>query len=270
MADDLDHVKSGAAVAGSLRRVGRRATTKIDSKAAVKGRSRGAPGSSHNPAAGGKCTQNRFRHKVSPELKRKALDALHKHEGNRRLAAKTAGVNLTTLDDWRRKDSEFAADWDAILADVMRKLRAQPRDERGRCKRSPLPHGGMGTAENKEIALAYLAAGATHAVAAAAIGVHRFTMRNWCKSDPGYAERFKEAVEAGIDLLEEEAIRRARDGVLRPVFYKGKVIGHVREYSDQLLMLLLIGKRPNVYGRRSAKAALLEAGHGIVEVRWKE
>lgn len=47
--------------------------------------------------------------------------------------------------------------------------------------------------------------------------------------------------------LEAEARRRAVDGVLEPVFYKGEVVGSVRRYSDALLMFLLKGANPDRY-----------------------
>jgi len=46
----------------------------------------------------------------------------------------------------------------------------------------------------------------------------------------------------GIDRLEAEAIRPARDGVKRPVL--GQVVGYIQEYSDTLFKFLLETKRP--------------------------
>ena len=42
-----------------------------------------------------------------------------------------------------------------------------------------------------------------------------------------------------IEKLEAEADRRGVKGVVKPVLYKGKVVGSIREYSDALLMLRL-------------------------------
>ena len=47
--------------------------------------------------------------------------------------------------------------------------------------------------------------------------------------------------------LEEEARRRAVDGVDEPVFYKGKRVATVKKYSDALLMFLLKGANPDRY-----------------------
>lgn len=68
--------------------------------------------------------------------------------------------------------------------------------------------------------------------------------------DEKYKEAYEKARKMAGDLLEEEAYRRAVDGTLKPVFYKGKKCGTVREYSDALLTLLLKGAKPDVYKER--------------------
>jgi transposase-like protein len=203
------------------------------------------------------------------ENKRKALEALESR-GSRHDAATAADVSLKTLDDWRRRDDQFAADWDATLDRVMKRLREQPLDNKGELKRSPLQYGLKATDENKEIVLAMLANGATYAAAAAAIGAHRRTIMKWPDADEEFAERWRDAVEEGIDRLEDEAIRWARDGVKRPVFYMGQVVGYVQEYSDSLLKFLLEAKRPAVYRARNINLMPPDGGDGVIEVRWKE
>ena len=59
--------------------------------------------------------------------------------------------------DWRRSDAEFAAEWDATIERVMKRLREQPLDDKDNFKRSPLQCGLKATDENKEIVLAMLA-----------------------------------------------------------------------------------------------------------------
>ncbi len=62
-----------------------------------------------------------------------------------------------------------------------------------------------------------------------------------------FAERWDTAHEAGVDTLEQEAVRRARDGVEKPVYQGGILVGTVTEYSDTLMGLVLRGKRPDRY-----------------------
>jgi hypothetical protein len=58
---------------------------------------------------------------------------------------------------------------------------------------------------------------------------------------------FGEAREIGKNELAAEAKRRAYNGTLKPVFHKGSVCGHIREYSDQLIMFLLRAYDPEIY-----------------------
>lgn len=104
------------------------------------------------------------------------------------------------------------------------------------------------------------------------VGVERTSHYRWLKKYPDYATAFEQAREEAADLLEAEAWRRAREGVQEPVFNggkraadfvydeKGEVVkdpetgrpksqpAFVRKHSDQLLMFLLKGRRPKVYG----------------------
>lgn len=89
------------------------------------------------------------------------------------------------------------------------------------------------------------------AIAAQKINVARATAFRWKKEDPQFAEAWEEAVEEGIDLLEQEILRRARDGVDRPVFQGGEMVGLVREYSDSLAAMMLQGRRRKVYGKNA-------------------
>ena len=59
--------------------------------------------------------------------------------------------------------------------------------------------------------------------------VTRKTVYQWRKQDEEFAEAWDEALEAGIEQLEDAAYRRALDG------------------SDTLVMFLLKAKRPKVY-----------------------
>ena len=97
--------------------------------------------------------------------------------------------------------------------------------------------------------LAELAHGASVTAAAEYAGVSRAMVFRWRRDDPEFARRWDEAVQMGVDRLEDEAHRRAVDGVVRPVYQGGAKVGEVREYSDTLLLAILRGKRPEVYAR---------------------
>ena len=57
-----------------------------------------------------------------------------------------------------------------------------------------------------------------------------------------------------MDELEAEARRRAVQGVRQPVFHQGKVVGHIRKYSDLLLIFLLKHRRPEIFADKAMVA----------------
>jgi hypothetical protein len=56
------------------------------------------------------------------------------------------------------------------------------------------------------------------------------------RSRPEFAAQWGRRAQEGTDELEDEALRRAKDGVDEPRLYEGAVCGHVRKYSDMLLI----------------------------------
>jgi hypothetical protein len=69
-----------------------------------------------------------------------------------------------------------------------------------------------------------------------------------------FAQAYSNAMEAGTDLIEQEARRRAVEGYDRPVFQRGQLAGLERVYSDMLLALLLRGRRPDVFRDTGSRA----------------
>jgi transposase len=94
--------------------------------------------------------------------------------------------------------------------------------------------------------------------------IHRQTHYDWLRKDATYPARFAEARERATQTLEDEAVRRAVEGVRRPVLYRGKQV-YIQgkplfdiEYSDQLLIRLLEAFNPEKYGRRVEQTNLLD------------
>jgi hypothetical protein len=79
------------------------------------------------------------------------------------------------------------------------------------------------------------------------VGIPRRTIYGWRDADAEFAAAWEKAVELGTDALEDEAVRRGREGTLRPVYQGGKHVGDVREYSDTLLIFMLKARRPEKY-----------------------
>src|SRR5437588_826384 len=72
--------------------------------------------------------------------------------------------------------------------------------------------------------LTLLADGRTHAQASKAVEIHRSTAYDLKGRDKAFAAAYADARRAGGEMLVEEAIRRARDGVPHLKFYKGEPI----------------------------------------------
>jgi len=81
--------------------------------------------------------------------------------------------------------------------------------------------------------------------------IDRTTHYDWLKNDPEYVLDFADAELQAGEHLEQEARRRAVEGVEKPVFYQGKQCGTIREYSDTLLIFLLKGAMPEKYRDRT-------------------
>ena len=81
-------------------------------------------------------------------------------------------------------------------------------------------------------------------------GIGRASIYEWRNENQDFAKGWKSALDMGADMLEDEAVRRAKDGVEKPIYQGGKLVGHVQEYSDTLLIFLLKGARPEKYRDR--------------------
>jgi hypothetical protein len=94
-------------------------------------------------------------------------------------------------------------------------------------------------------------------LAAKAANIPPYAHYDWMQRYPDYKQKWQEQVEDLAQALEDEAIRRAKDGVKRMLWYKGKPIktgrgksartAYETEYSDQLLIALLKRFRPALY-----------------------
>jgi hypothetical protein len=96
--------------------------------------------------------------------------------------------------------------------------------------------------------------------AAAVAGTSRTRVYELRKADPAFASAWEDAEEMAADRLEDEARRRAVEGVAEPLVSAGKLVRDdngqpvmVQRYSDNLLMALLKARRPP---RRLARCPL--------------
>jgi hypothetical protein len=129
------------------------------------------------------------------------------------------------------------------------------------------------TVANIEKFLRRLEEGFSVSGAAHSAGFHRATAYTWRDADPAFAAAWDSAAEAGSDALEDEARRRAADGIRKLILHQGKPVlipsrGYDAEgkplgrlvplyehkYSDTLLMYLLNGRRPEKFKYRPEPA----------------
>lgn len=81
-------------------------------------------------------------------------------------------------------------------------------------------------------------------------GIARASAYEWREADEGFKAKWDAALVLGTDALEDEAIRRAKVGTLKPVFYQGEECGTIREYSDTLMIVMLKSRRPEKFKER--------------------
>ena len=89
--------------------------------------------------------------------------------------------------------------------------------------------------------------------AAKIVGISRCTVYEWMSNDQEFFAAMGAAQKEATGLLEDEAVRRAREGVKKPVYQQGKLVGHVQEYSDTLLIFLLKCWSPDKYGQNGQR-----------------
>jgi hypothetical protein len=107
------------------------------------------------------------------------------------------------------------------------------------------------TKEIQQRFLESLAETGSVSTATAVAGTSRTRVYELRKADPIFASAWQEAEEVAVDRLEDEARRRALEGVPEPLVSAGKLVRDdegqpmtVRRYSDNLLLALLKAHRP--------------------------
>lgn len=101
--------------------------------------------------------------------------------------------------------------------------------------------------EAKSLFLTALAESAHVGNSCRAAGITRSKYYRWRKSDDEFNDHCARALNEGVSVLEDEAVRRAVSGTLRPIYQRGRKVGEVREYSDILLIFMLKAHKPELY-----------------------
>ena len=118
-----------------------------------------------------------------------------------------------------------------------------PRPTRPRRARTAAP-----TAKKLNAFLHHLGRTGSVTFAATRARLQRRTLYKLRATDESFALRWDEALDLGVERLQDDAMRRALDGVARPVWRGGKEVGSVRQFDNKLLQFLLRAHRPETYG----------------------
>jgi hypothetical protein len=109
----------------------------------------------------------------------------------------------------------------------------------------------------RELFLAALSRGISITGAAIEAGIPKRTVYGWRDQDEDFRQERDDALDAGNDVLEDEAFRRACQGVDEPVIAQGRLVKNddgsvftIKKYSDTLMSLLLKGRRGEKYRDR--------------------
>ena len=122
------------------------------------------------------------------------------------------------------------------------------------------------TAKQRDTFLISLANGHSVTKSAKAAGHWRQHLYRLRAADADFASDWAAAVEAGVDVLEDEARRRAVEGVPFELYDKdGNLLRAETRYSDKLLELLLKGRRPDIY-RENPRFEISGPGGGPIEI----
>jgi hypothetical protein len=107
------------------------------------------------------------------------------------------------------------------------------------------------TDEQRQTFLDALRDGSTAKAAAQEASRERRRFYELRETDEAFAAEWKVAWEEGTDVLEQEARRRAVDGVIYSESYDkdGNLVGRVTRYSDTLLIFLLKSRDPARFNR---------------------
>ena len=84
----------------------------------------------------------------------------------------------------------------------------------------------------------HLARWGNHAEAAARTGVCERTARRW-RQEPEFARRCASALAFYGNVIETEVFSRVERPEYKPVWYRGRQVGHLKRFNDRLLLRMI-------------------------------
>jgi hypothetical protein len=94
-----------------------------------------------------------------------------------------------------------------------------------------------------------------------AAGIAYNTFLHHQRNDPEFARQVAEAEEQAVDLLHARCFKDAIEGQLEPVYFRGKVVGHIRKFDSRLAIELLRAHLPNIFKTPGAKVNVSTGNH---------
>ncbi|WP_018949508.1 helix-turn-helix domain-containing protein [Thioalkalivibrio sp. ALMg11] len=106
---------------------------------------------------------------------------------------------------------------------------------------------GKLTPEKKQKVVELLSQTGNLSACAAEVGLSRDTIYRAMQRDEEFATRIAQARDKASYEVEREIRRRGLEGISRPVYYQGEIIGEQKEYSDKLLLAMAKANMPERY-----------------------
>jgi len=96
--------------------------------------------------------------------------------------------------------------------------------------------------------------GETGSVTEAALrcGLRRSTLYALRQSSQSFARRWQEALDRGVDRIQDGAMAYAINGHLRPVWFRGQQVGVTQHIDPRFMQFMLRAHRPDLYNRAPA------------------
>lgn len=96
--------------------------------------------------------------------------------------------------------------------------------------------------------------------------ISRETHYEWLRTSAVYIAAFAESQPRAARALEDEAVRRAHQGLRKTVRYKGRIVGYETEYSDTLMLALLKGNNPEKFRERWSGEVTGKDGKPLLDI----
>ena len=185
--------------------------------------------------------------------------------GNVRLAAERVGRNLGTAYTKRQRDPDFAARWEAVVAEQQRAWadRAAQAAETRADSSAPGRFDGWSPIRRRAF-LRALTETADVREACERVRISRRSAEKLRAKDPDFAQAWDAAIDRAAPMLEQIAWERAVEGWEEPIVVRGAVVGTRRRYSESLLRTLLARDatwRGAVSAREPGQAELRRRAH---------